>query len=120
MARPTTIDVNDVIEKLNQYIDKNEEPLIQEFCLNYPISNSRFYDYEKENSELSEAIKRCIKKQEVFLVRNAERNKINPVFAMFRLKQKCFGYTDKQEIDQKVSGELTYSIKDPFADDKNE
>ena len=111
-GRPTTIDVNDVIDKLNIYINENEEPFIQEFCLNYDISKARFYDLAGTNQELSDAIKKAIMKQELYIVKNASKSKINPVFGMFRLKQPTFGYTDKTEIDQTIKGEIKVNISD--------
>ena len=111
MARPREINVDDIIKKLNEYIAVSEEPLIQEFILNYGISNSRFYDLAKENEELSETIKKAIAKQEVFIVRGAERGTLNATFCIFRLKQKCFGYKDKQEVEHSggVKQEIKYS-----------
>lgn len=106
MALKKKYDVNDIIEKLNIFIDENEEPLIQEFTLKYGISRSRFYDYAKENAELSDTIKKAIDKQEVYLIKNTETGKLNATFVIFRLKQKCFGWKDKQEIDQTVSAEV--------------
>ncbi len=104
MARPKIYDVNDIVEKLNTYIKEHEEPMITEFCLEYDISRQYLYELkDKElnnnNSKLADTIKKAIEKEEMFLVKNAERQKINPVFAMFRLKQPTFGYKDKQEIE---------------------
>lgn len=104
-GRPKKFDINDIIEKLEQYIADNEEPMILEFCVNYGINRSYLYELsEKEANNnndyrLTDTIKRAIQKEECFLVKNAERQKINPVFAMFRLKQPAFGYKDKQEVE---------------------
>lgn len=95
---PKQFNIDDIIEKLNIYIDETEEPFIQEFCLNYNISRVHFYELSKSSSELSNTIKKCLLKQELYIVKNASKNKINPAFSMFRLKQPCFGYTDKQEV----------------------
>lgn len=115
MARPRTIDVNDLIEKLNAYIDETEEPMITEFCLKYGISKSRLYELKAEYQELTDSIKKAISKEEQFLVQNAERNKINPIFAIFRLKQPCFGWKDKQEIE--TTGEVINFNLDKFSSD---
>ncbi|MCY6957845.1 terminase small subunit [Clostridium brassicae] len=111
MPKPK-FNVNDIIEKLNIFIDENEEPLIQEFCLQYGISRSRFYDYAAENKQLSDTIQKAIDKQEIFLIKNTERGKLNPTFVIFRLKQKCFGWKDKQEIDQTVNAEVVTLTQD--------
>jgi hypothetical protein len=101
MARPRKYNVDDIIEKMDKYIRQNDEPLIQEFILDYGISKAHLYELEKESEGLSDAIKKCIQKQEVYLLRNASVKAIDPVFTMFRLKQPCFGYKDKQEVESK-------------------
>lgn len=116
MARPKEIDVKDVIRKLDKYIKDNEEPLIQEFILNYGISKSRFYALAEENSLLKDTIKNAILKQEIFLIRGTERGKLNATFSIFRLKQKCFGWSDKQEVEH--SGETTQNINIMSEEDK--
>lgn len=99
IGRPRKYDINDVIEKFEEYIKKEEEPLVQEFALNYGISRPRLYELAEENKELSDTIKKAIEKQEVFLLKGATRGQLNPTFCIFRLKQPCFGYNDKQEIE---------------------
>ena len=109
MGRPKKYDVNDVIDKLNKYIDITDEPMIIEFCLNYGISRTHLYELRDINEDLANTIKKAISKEEMFLVKNAEKQKINPVFAMFRLKQPTFGYKDKTEVE--TSGETTVNNK---------
>ena len=41
----------------------------------------------------------CHLVQEVRTVRGAQNGIINPTFAIFKLKQKCYGWTDKQEVE---------------------
>ena len=102
MARPIEHNIDDIIQSLEKYIELNEEPLVQEFALNYGISRSRLYELAEKNDILSYTIKKAIEKQEVYLLKNASRNLINPTFTMFRLKQPTFGYKDKTEIDQNI------------------
>ena len=109
VGRPKIYDVKDIIEKLNTYIDETEEPMVIEFTLNYRIGKTQFYELAKNNEELSNSIKRLTQKEEMFLLKNAERQKINPVFAMFRLKQPAFGYKDNTEVE--TSGETTVTNK---------
>ena len=108
MARPRTYNAEDITKALNKYIDETEDPLIQEFVLNYGISIDQLYDIakrdEEDSKELSLTIKKAIQKQEVFLVRNVSTRKVSEAFGIFRLKQPQHGWTDKQEvaIDAKV------------------
>ena len=107
-GRPRIYNADDVCKALDVYIDSNEEPLIQEFCLQYDISKDQLYVIsqrdEEDSKRLADSMKKAIAKQEVFLVKNATRRTIDPVFSMFRLKQPCHGYTDRHEvtIDSKV------------------
>lgn len=112
-GRPKEYDVNDIIEQLNIYIGKTAEPLIQEFALKYDIPREYLYQLAYKNEELSYTIKKAINKQEVYLLRNASKRTIDPTFTMFRLKQPCFGYKDKQEVESHNTNEnLNYNIED--------
>ena len=42
-------------------------------------------------------------KQEMFLIRAKD---VNPIMAIFRLKQPSFGYKDKQEIDTTITSKV--------------
>lgn len=100
-GRPPKYDVNDIIDKLKEFILAEDEPLIQAFILSYGISPRHFYELAEKNEELSQTIKKAITKQEYYLIKGAESGRINPTFAIFRLKQKQFGWTDKQEIESR-------------------
>ena len=104
MGRPYKYDVKDIIASLEQYTENTEQPLIKEFCLQYNIPYETLNDYANEFKELSLSVKKAIDKQEVYMIKMASQNKLNPGFCIFRLKQPSFGYTDKQEIavDAKV------------------
>jgi hypothetical protein len=106
MARPREYDAEDLAIKLEAYIEREDQPFIQEFCLEENVSVDTIYRLEKDNMSLSEAIKKALRKQEVYILKNASTGKINPVFGIFRLKQKCFGYTDKAEFDVTAKQEL--------------
>ena len=54
----------------------------------------------------SVTVKRLLDKQELFLARAKD---INPVMAIFRLKQPVFGYKDKQDIQ--LDATVTQTIK---------
>ena len=101
-GRPPKYSIVELVKEFREYVDSNDDPITVGFCAEYGISSSRFYDYVKDSEELSDILKRATDKQEAYLIRNAQNNKINPIFSMFRLKQKQFGWSDKQEIE--VSG----------------
>ena len=98
MGRSIVIDYEKLVENFEKYITETDYPIIKEFCVEYGYSY--FYVEELKNKlpDLAQTIKRCLAKAEVYLEKNALHNKINPIFAMFRLKQPCFAWTDKQEL----------------------
>ncbi len=98
MSRPNIYDPNELAEKLNDYVIKNDNPMIQEFCVINNVNKDTIYRLCKDNEKLSDSIKACHTKRELYIVKNTEKGNINPTFSIFQLKQKCFGWTDKQEI----------------------
>jgi len=104
-GRKRIYDAEVLAEQLDNYIENSEDPMIEEFCLINKMSKDTIYRLEKECDALAYAIKKCSIKQEVRTVRKAESGEINTTFAIFKLKQKRFGWTDKQEIE--TSGETT-------------
>ncbi len=103
MARPREFNAEDINKALMDYSDNTDDPYIEEFLLTQPYSHDTFYRYAKEDKALSDTIKKLHAKQMMRTVRKAESGDINSTFAIFKLKQKCYGWTDKQEIDQNIA-----------------
>ena len=110
---PKVFDKQAVLNRLNEYIDNHRDPLLREFCIdrNNPCEDTLYEWAKDKNSGFSEAIKRLVNKQECFLVR---ADGINPVMAIFRLKQPQHGYKDKQDIS--IDGNITQTIKPVLLD----
>lgn len=92
---------------LRQYVDENESPTVEGFCLSYDCSRRFFYKLlEEGDKEIAHLHEKLMMKRESFIVENGMRNKINPIFGIFLLKQKCFGYRDKpaEEVAAKTEG----------------
>jgi len=103
-GRPKEFDPTELAIQLLEYMEVNDDPMIQEFCLQRKVSKDTIYRLAKESPRLSDSIKLINLKQEVRTIRNAENNTGNSTFAIFKLKQKCYGWTDKQELEH--SGEI--------------
>jgi Holliday junction resolvasome RuvABC DNA-binding subunit len=90
-------------QKLNEYIDKTDIPIIAEFAYKNKIARQRLYEFE----ELSDTIKIAIDKKEANLERKALNNEVNTTMAIFSLKQ--LGWKDKQEIEHsgKINKEMS-------------
>ncbi len=88
-----------------------EIPDIESFCNYIESYRDLFSEYEKKE-EFSDTIKRIknwiyYKKKQL-----AMANKMNATVFIFDAKNN-FGYVDKQEIDQNISGELKTGQVDP-------
>ena len=105
MGRPIKYIPEEVTKQLNDYIVNTEDPMIEEFSLlDTSPCRDTIYEIAKNYKPLSDTIKKCHVKQQVRTVRNAEAGMSNQSFAIFKLKQKCYGWTDKQELEH--SGEI--------------
>ena len=100
VGRPKEFDSIEMANALDKYTESTDDPIIEEFCLQYECSRDTFYRLVKECVQFSDSMKRAHAKQEIRTQRLAEVGKINTTFAIFKLKQKRFGWTDKQEIEQ--------------------
>jgi len=111
----------DILKKLEAYILENEYPTMPKFCEQNRISKQRIYEWardEKLNDEgkknyplgeyFTELIKQMNDKQESFIEENALLGNITPSFAIFKLKQKSIGWTDKSDFD--ITGDMSISI----------
>ena len=98
--------IQDIINKLEIYIDDNTIPIISEFCYQNNIRKQRLYEKE----EFSDSIKRLIEKKEANLEKGMLFGKINVTGAIFSLKQ--LGWKDKSEVDfnsKNVNFNIDYS-----------
>ena len=73
------------------------------------------YRLAKENEKISNTIKAIHEKQKMRTVRKAEVGEINPTFAIFKLKQKCYGWTDKTEVES-TNTNINYNYESELAD----
>lgn len=111
MNKAFKYDRDSIISALNDYIDNTDDPMLQEFCSQSSSMPCRdtIYEWAKENKFLSDTLKRLQTKQECFLARAKD---INPVMAIFRLKQPQHGYTDKQEVKHDVNSTIVVKVLD--------
>ena len=109
---PKIFNKQEVLDRLNSYIDSIPDPMLQEFCIDRDnptretINTWINDDKDKYSNLFSDAVKRLLAKQEIFLTRAKD---INPVMAIFRLKQPVFGYRDKQDVA--IDATVTQTIK---------
>jgi len=87
----------ELLDKLQQYVDETEIPILAEFAYQNHMNRSQLYHYD----ELSNAIEECREKKEAQLERLALTNKISRAMAAFSLKQ--LGWKDTQSIEHSGS-----------------
>ena len=101
----------EILDALKTYVEVEEYPTMPKFCVAHKISKQRLYEWakgENENADtitkyplkefFDELIQRMNNKQEQFIEENVMRGHIPTAFAIFKLKQRSFGWTDRQEI----------------------
>ena len=113
MGRPRIYDAEVLATELNEYIDNTSDPMIEEYCLNTGVSKDTVYRLEKECQNLSDAIKRCHAKQQIRTVKRVEEGEMNPTWAIFKMKQPCYGWTDKQVIE---SENINHNLNDDVSE----
>lgn len=110
MGRPPKLnedELKELYDELAQYINDNDDPIISDFlssndyAISHKINDSNLYDW----TDFSVLIKRLVRKQETFLLRNGGKGVYNPTLAIFRLKQPQHGYRDRYETDLTTNGE---------------
>lgn len=87
--------IEEINEKLEQYIDETDIPIVAEFAYQNNISRQRLYDLK--SNELKKLMERLIAKKEAGLERLMLSGKPNVATGcIFSLKQ--LGWKDRQEI----------------------
>ena len=98
MSRPRTYTVEGINKAILLYTENEEDPTVAKFCLKQMMSKDTLYRYAKESDILSDSIKILHLKQEIRTVEKIELGEIPTAWGIFKMKQKQFGMTDKQEV----------------------
>jgi hypothetical protein len=85
--------IEEIKQKLLQYIDDAEIPILAEFAYKNNIRRATLYEIE----DFSYTIKKCMDKKEAQLEKKALNEDINVSMAIFSLKQ--LGWKDKTQIE---------------------
>lgn len=109
MARPrkyTQKFKRELLNEFREYVKNNDFPSVAGFASIKMIPKTNFYDWgdEKGFEEFSTLIKICNDKQEAWAFQAGVSGRIKATFPIFVLKN--HGYTDRQDINQNVSGKI--------------
>ena len=101
-----------ILNALKIYVEAEEYPTMPAFAVQQKISKRRIYEWargESENADtkdkyplkeyFTELIEQMNCKQEQFIEKNVMMGNITPSFAIFKLKQQGFGWTDSKSIE---------------------
>lgn len=102
---PVKYKIEDLINALNNFIDRARAGEVKSrqvtFRAEYGISKERLWQLSKDNPKLLHSLEILNSLEEDRLVNGGEDGTIPAPFAKFRLMQKPFNYSDKQEIESK-------------------
>lgn len=115
MGRPkkyTVEKIEEIRKQIEEYIEETDIPILSEFCHKNDIRKQRISEFEKESDKFSDTIKRLHEKEEAQLWRLGFLNIINQSFGIFRLKQKPFCYSDKQQLEHTGTMNVNNSYKE--------
>jgi hypothetical protein len=93
--------IEDLLIKLNDYIEKNTIPIVAEFAYKNNIPRKQLY----EIPEINDTLKRLIDKKEANLEKGLLSGKLVAAGAIFSLKQ--LGWKDRHEIDNNIKADIT-------------
>lgn len=121
MARPTgrTNKYKDIAEKLEDYVEKADIPVLAEFAYKNDLTREYLYTLSKEDARLFNAIKKCTTKKEAVLEIGALKGELDKTMAIFSLKQ--LGWSD--HVEQEHDNTKVDALIDAFnkiAEKKNE
>lgn len=106
MARPTKL-TEDMMKKAHEYKTTRALPTIEDFTLYLQVSRSTVYKWKDENNEFSDIVDEILTKQALELIDGGLRGRFNPTITKLILSGK-HGYVEKSEVDQNVSGNVSF------------
>ena len=104
-GRPTKLTV-ELIEKTANYITQTAFPTFEELSLHLDVSRSTIYKWMEENDEFSDIGSKLMSRQALDLMRKGLKGEYNASIAKLLLTK--HGYSDKQEIEQNLTGNVTF------------
>ena len=103
IGRPKIYDIADIIYSLQQYIETEEDPIIEGFTVKYGMSRDTLYELAKQSQALSDTMTRAIEKQRVYLLKEGTKTKrLEPQIVKLRLVQPCHGFSERISVDADV------------------
>jgi len=99
VGAPRQYTAQQMIDDLRVYIDENDNPILEEFLLSVPYCKETMHRHKAESIELANIIKELHCKQEVRTIKRVENGDMPVAWAIFKMKQRQYGWTDKSELE---------------------
>jgi len=116
-GRPPKVNIEDLINDVDEYIQSANPPIVAEYAIMHGITRQYLYELAKKeegegDSRLSDTIKKISDSKAIMLERNALLGKYNSRMAIFSLKQ--LGWKDNpdaQDDDNDLVREFIEAVK---------
>lgn len=105
-GRPTKLTA-EALEKTANYITQAEFPTFEELSLELDVSRSTVYKWMEDNEEFSDIASKLMSKQGLDLMKKGLKGEYNASIAKLLLTK--HGYSDKQEVEQNIKGNVTFT-----------
>ena len=104
-GRPTKLTA-ELIEKTTNYITQTAFPTFEGLSLHLDVSRTSLYKWMEEDDEFSYIASKLMSKQGQDLMIKGLKGEYNASIAKLLLTK--HGYSDKQEIEQNLTGNVTF------------
>lgn len=124
-GRPTKLS-KEKLETARQYISDNDTmnptallPTVERLSIILDVHRDTLYEWADKNAEFSDILRHLMAVQGDKLLQNSLIGRYNPVITKLMLSK--HGYVDKQEVDQNVTGDVSFvnAVPRPKAGDES-
>ena len=116
-GRPPKVNIEDLINDADSYIESAEPPILAEYAHIHGITRQYLYELANKHPELSDTIKKISEAKEVKLERNGLSGVYSPSVTIFSLKQ--LGWRDSVAVVDEKALEKLDSILGELKDEAN-
>lgn len=100
-GRPPKVNIEDLINDADNYIESAEPPILAEYAHIHGITRQYLYELASKNPDLSDTIKKISEAKEIKLERNGLLGVYSPSVTIFSLKQ--LGWKDAANVTDETA-----------------
>jgi hypothetical protein len=95
-----------VTAQIEAYVQDTDYPIVKELCGKIGMSYISLSRLRNRYEEVEDAVQKLLNKAECYIERGALHKRLDSSFGQFRLKQKCFGWDDKHQIETSTADNI--------------